>query len=52
MADYGDNMKMSKAAAPSGSMNTNGGHDPGTKRLEKHPLKSPFWKQKKMKGDC
>lgn len=47
-----DNLKKGdngmKAAAKSGGA----GKDPMVPRLEKHPIKSGMWKQKKMKGDC
>jgi hypothetical protein len=49
-----DDMTMNKSAnpAPKASMNTNGGKDPGVKRLEKHPIKSAFWTKKHAKGQC
>ena len=34
----------------SGSMNTNGGKSPETKRYEKHGLKSGFFTKKVLKG--
>lgn len=49
-----DDMKMKKDAypMPKESMNSNGGKDPGVKRLEKHPIKSAFWTKKHAKGQC
>lgn len=35
---------------PKGSMNSGKGHDPQTKCLEKHPIKSGFFTKKVAKG--
>ena len=45
-------MNHSANPAPKTSMNTNGGHDPAVKRLEKHPVKSGFFTKKDKKGVC
>ena len=50
---YGSNMKMNKGATSVSKSSSGGaGKDPMVPRKEKHPLKSSFWRQKKMKGDC
>lgn len=49
-----DDMSMNHSAnpAPTPSMSTNGGRDPGVKRLEKHSVKSGFFTKKDKKGVC
>lgn len=50
MKKYGD-MSMGHEM-PKQPLSTNGGKDPATKRLAKHPIKSGFFTKKTMKGDC